>query len=81
MKKEYRKDVNVLDELAEKWPSSVVARSEIGKFTGGLLHGRSMANRECRADATSIPRFRMGKKVFYRVDDVIDFLKAEISQS
>jgi hypothetical protein len=80
MKKEYRTDVSVLDSLADKWPSSVVARAELHKLTGGILNGRTMANCECREDSDSIPRFRTGKKVFYQVVDVIDFLKRKIEK-
>ena len=75
VKKEYRTDVQALDSLADKWQSTVVSRAELHKLTGGILNGRTMANVECREDSDSIPRFRMGKKVFYQVKDVIDFLK------
>ena len=33
-----------LQELASKWPSSIVARTEIRKFTGGILTERYCAN-------------------------------------
>ncbi|MCX5880578.1 MAG: hypothetical protein NTU74_01820 [Deltaproteobacteria bacterium] len=80
MKKGYRTDVQVLDSLADKWPSNLVARAELDKLTGGILHGRTMANIESREDSDSIPRFRAGKKVFYQVSDVIDFLKRKIEK-
>ena len=80
MKKEYRTDVSVLDSLTDKWPSTVVSRAELHKFSGGILNGRTMANRECREDSDSIPRFRAGKKVFYQVQDVVEFLKRETSK-
>ena len=30
--------------LAEAWGSPLVARKDVGKFSGGLLHPRTMAN-------------------------------------
>ena len=33
-----------LDSLADSWPSPIVARSEVGTFSGGLLHPRTLAN-------------------------------------
>jgi len=39
--------------------------------------GERWQNRECREDSDSIPRFRAGKKVFYQVQDVVEFLKRE----
>ncbi len=28
---------DIYEQMAERWPSAVVARKEIGKFSGGLL--------------------------------------------
>ena len=80
MKKAYRTDIDALDTMADKWPSTVVSRQEIHKLTGGILHGRTLANKESRENEDSIPRFRMGKKVFYQVEDVIKYLKRETSK-
>lgn len=33
-----------LKQLKEKWPSSVVSRTEIRKFTGGLISEKYIAN-------------------------------------
>jgi hypothetical protein len=40
-----RKRVN-LSILLEKWPSPYVARSEVEKFSGGILKARTVANLE-----------------------------------
>ncbi len=78
VKKPYRTDVAALDSMADKWPTTIVARSELGKFTGGILDSRTQANLDCKPDKDSIPRFRMNKKIFYEVKDVIAFLKRKI---
>jgi len=58
--------------LAEKWPSTVVARSEIKKFSGGLISAKTLANAQWKGVA---PRsYQFGKKVFYHVDDLIQWM-------
>ena len=58
--------------LAEKWPSSIVARSEIKKFSGGLISAKTLANAQWKGVA---PRsYQFGKKVFYHVDDLIQWM-------
>ena len=80
MKKEYRTDIEALNSLRDKWPSAFVSRTELDKFTGGILHGRTEANRESRPGVDSIPRFRMGKKIFYQVDDIVEYLKRKVER-
>jgi len=60
-------------ELAQKWPSTIVARSEVAKFSGGLLNPRTMAN----YDSVGIgPRkIKFGKKVAYAVEDLIAWME------
>ena len=64
----------VLDSLAAGWPSQIVARKEIGKFTGGILSARTLANMDSRGDG--IPeRFLLANQVAYPVSAVIAWLK------
>ncbi len=60
--------------MADKWPSTFVAREEIGKFTGGILTPRYCAN----LDSLKIGiegRVRVGRKIAYSVSAVIRFLE------
>jgi len=66
-------------ELAERWPSAIVARHEVERFTGGLISGRSMANLDCLGEGP--PRSKMGRKVFYRVEDLVRWLQARAEAS
>ena len=34
----------VFDDLKTKWPSAIVARTEIGRFSGGMLSPGYLAN-------------------------------------
>jgi len=61
------------DELKKKWPAPIVARTEVSRFSGGLLNPRTMANQDSLGVG---PRhMKMGKKVFYTVDDLVNFMK------
>ena len=60
--------------LKEKWPSQVVARSDVRNFTGGIVSPKSLANAESLG--TGPRSHRYGKKAFYDVDDLIEWLQA-----
>lgn len=64
-------------ELLDAWKSGIVSRSEIGLFSGGVLHPRTMANRD--SNGTGIkPFFKCGRKVFYRTEDAAQYLLNQI---
>jgi len=60
------------NELAKKWPAPIVARGEVGKFSGGLLNPRTLANENSKGTG---PKYsRMGKKVFYKTADLVQWM-------
>ena len=61
------------DEAAERWPSSVVARTEIGKFTGGAMSEKYIANLDSLGEGPSV-RLRTGRKVLYPVIPLTQWL-------
>lgn len=60
--------------MADRWPSEVVARTEIRQFTGGALTERYCANLDSAKKGIK-GRFRIGRKICYPVSNVIDFLE------
>lgn len=64
--------MNDLEKLAEKWPSHIVARTELERFSGGLLSGKYIAN----LDSLGVgpPRGRCGRKIYYPVDSLIKWM-------
>lgn len=62
--------------LADKWPSTIVARELIAEFSGGLLHPRTMANID--SEKAGPPRLRFGRKVAYAVTDLCDWLAQRV---
>lgn len=65
----------VFEAMAEKWKSAVVAREEIGTFTGGAISPKTMANLDCQG--IGVPgRLTIGRKCVYPLNALIEFLKA-----
>jgi hypothetical protein len=63
--------------LAHKWPSNIVARSEIKQFSGGLLAPGTAANND--SIGVGIPgAFRVSRKIAYPVESAIDWLIARL---
>lgn len=51
-------------DLVDRWPSSIVSRTDVQKFTGGALTSKSMANHDSMGTGPA-ERFRIGRKVCY----------------
>ena len=67
-----------LDDLAAKWPSTVVARKALPKFTGGVLAAGSAANAD--SQGRGIPgKFTMCGQACYPVEAVVAWLKKNSS--
>lgn len=62
------------NKLARNWPAPIVSRTEIAKFSGGLLTPRTLANLDSLNEGP--PRGRCGRKVFYPVDGLVTWLEA-----
>jgi hypothetical protein len=66
-----------LDKLKEKWPSPFVSRDRIGEFTDGMLKQSSMNTMDARGDGIC-PRYRIGNRVFYETEKVVEWLKVRV---
>jgi hypothetical protein len=67
-----------LKSLADKWPSTLVARTEIKRFTGGILNEKTMAN----LDSLQLGpegRIRIGRKICYPIESLIAWLEDRAS--
>jgi hypothetical protein len=61
--------------MATRWPSAIVARCEIDRFSGGAVTPRTLAN----LDAMGVGpenRIRVGRKICYAVGDLIKWMEA-----
>jgi len=66
---------NLLQQMAARWPSPIVARTEIEKFTGGMIGEKYLANLDSAGKGPS-GRIRCGRKVAYPVSEFLKWLGA-----
>jgi len=66
--------MDIFDKMAEVWPSAVVARAEIKKFTGGALTGKSMANYDNLGIGPG-QKIIIGRRVCYPKDILVKWLR------
>jgi len=59
--------------FAESWQAPVVARSQIDKFSGGLLHPLTLRNLDSLGQGP--PRIKLGRKVAYPVDTLVKWME------
>lgn len=64
-------------QLAEKWPSTHVARHKVGEFSGGLVHPRTLANHDS-AGTGPAGRVRIGRHVGYEVQSLIEWMESRL---
>ena len=64
-----------LSSLAWRWPSSIVARGEIEKFSGGIINRQTLANLDSAGKGPS-GRIRIGRKIAYPVAEVIKWMES-----
>ncbi len=62
------------DTLKISWPSPIVTRAEISRFTGGLVSPGTLANEDSKGTGPE-RRFQAFNKTVYPVDSVVDWLK------
>ena len=63
-----------LSHLAEKWPSSIVARDQIREFTGGALGPGRIANLDSEGKGPP-GRMKIGRKIAYPVNELVEWLE------
>jgi len=65
-------------ELVERWPSAFVSRTDAGKFSGGAVTSKSLANHD--SAGTGPERFRVGRKVVYSAEGLAQWLQNRASE-
>jgi hypothetical protein len=61
--------------MADRWPSSMVSRTEIERFPGGIISEKYLANLDSAGKGPA-GRVRVGRKIAYSVDSVIRWLES-----
>lgn len=65
-------------ELVKRWPSAFVSRIDAGKFSGGAVTPKSLANHD--SAGTGPERFRVGRKVIYSTESLAHWLQERASE-
>jgi len=60
--------------MADSWPSAIVSRTEIHKFTGGGYRSGTMANLDSKGEGPD-GSFRLNRQVVYPVASLIEWLE------
>lgn len=63
----------VVKKMADKWPSGIVARKDIDKFTGGLISPKTMLNIDGKGEGPK-ERISNGNRVAYEMSVLCDWL-------
>ena len=67
----------IIEEMAQRWGSNVVARKEIERYTGGAITAKTAANLDSMG--TGCPgRFRLGGAVVYPTINMTPWLKSRV---
>jgi hypothetical protein len=70
---------DIFEAMVDVWPSAVVARTSIDKFSGGMLSSKTMANFDSQGAGIK-DRFSVGRKVCYPVDSLIEWMRARVKK-
>jgi len=65
----------IFQNMAANWPSAVVARTEIERFTGGLISEKYIANLDSLGRGPA-GRVRCGRKICYSLENLISWLES-----
>lgn len=65
--------------LVKKWPSAIVSRREVGRFSGGILNPGTLANLDC--EGTGPRRFMVKNRVAYFASDLVDWMEKQARRS
>ena len=63
----------IFQQMLDKWPAQIVARTEVPTFTGGMMTEKYQANLDS-AGLGPPGRIRCGRKIIYNVRSYVEWL-------
>lgn len=69
----------IIDTMAESWPSTIVARKALREFSGGTISPRTMANLDSLGKGPE-DAFLLMNQVCYPVQNLCEWLKKRASK-
>ncbi len=70
---------SVFQQMVERWPSALVARTEFSRFSGGAISEKYLANLDSQGRGPK-GRFRIGRRIVYPVAEVIRWLESRATE-
>jgi len=67
-----------IDQMAEKWPSNIIARKKVGEFTGHIVTGKTVANYEAKGEGPD-GKIKFGRNAGYIKAPFVAWLKKHIA--
>jgi len=71
---------DVFDRLIQNWSSPLVARHEVARFSGGLLHPRTLANLDAQPGKGPKGKLTVGKRVAYDVILLVEWMRGRCKE-
>ena len=68
---------SVFQEMADRWPSMIIARTKVPEFTGGLISEKYMANLDAAGKGPE--RVRIGRKIGYPKRPYVAWLESRLT--
>ena len=68
----------VIDQMAARWQSSIVARKKVGEFSGGAISAKTLANLDSQGKGPEGSFVLCGQRV-YPVTSLIKYLKDRVT--
>jgi hypothetical protein len=68
------KETPNFSKLFEKWPSPFVARTEVSRFSGGILNSKTCANNDSKGTGPA-GRVKIGRKIAYEKNALVEWLQ------
>lgn len=66
---------NTIEAMVKGWPSAILARTEVERFTGGIMNPKYQANLDSLGKGPE--RIRIGRKIGYMTRTYADWLKSK----
>ena len=70
---------SVFQQMAERWPSALVARTESARFSGGAISEKYLANLDSQGRGPK-GRIRIGRKVCYPTAELARWLESRATK-
>ncbi len=70
----------IIDDMAFKWPSTIVARKAVKEFTGGVVSQKYLANMDTAGTGPD-GRFLLNNQIVYPVQSLVEWLKQRSAKS